>query len=270
MVFVSKNIIHCPLSLNRFCFIAILTQHNFTVEIQLKSNARLEKPMIRPFIVFLGLISFSFSANAQSTITLDSFDTDETPPKSAETNQIQLNSKTQNTNSMSSCLLNASNCTNKEFKSSASFSIDDVVNLGIVDRNEVKPTKVSTSDSSTPSVPQTLPSIDMEILFDYDSDIVRSDQYQKLIELSNVLKESKFNNYKFAFLGHSDSKGSPQYNRTLSFKRAAAVSQFLVDATGLQSGRMLSSGMGSSRLKTPGDPFGAANRRVQLVLIPVK
>lgn len=232
---------------------------------QLKPNACLEKPMIRPLIVFLGLISFSLCANAQSTITLDSFDTDETPSKTVETNQIQLNNS-----SMSSCLLDAENCTNKEFKSSASFSIDDVVNLGIVDRNEVKPTKVSTSDSNTPSVPQTLPSIDMEILFDYDSDIVRSDQYQKLIELSNVLKESKFNNYKFAFLGHSDSKGSPQYNRALSFKRAAAVSQFLVDATGLQSSRMLSSGMGSSRLKTPGDPFGAANRRVQLVLIPVK
>jgi len=239
-----------------------LTRGNITVEVQHKPNARQEKPMIRPIIIFLSLLSFSLYANAQSTITLDSFDTDETPAKSVTT--------TQKPNSMSSCLADAANCTNKEFKSSASFSIDDVVNLGIIDRNEVKPRKVSTSNSKNPGAPQTLPSIDMEILFDYDSDIVRSDQYQKLIELSNVLKESKFDDYKFAFLGHSDSKGSPQYNRNLSFKRASAVTQFLVNATGLQSSRMLSSGMGSSKLKTPSDPFGAANRRVQLVLIPVK
>ncbi len=224
--------------------------------------------MIRPILVFISLVSYSFYADAQSTITLDSFDTDEIPSKSVTTSQTSQ--KSNNQNSISSCLTDAANCTNKEFKSSASFSIDDVVNLGIIDRNEVKPTTVSTSTSNNPSKPQTLPSIDMEILFDYDSDIVRSDQYKKLIELSNVLKENKFNSYKFAFLGHSDSKGSPQYNRNLSFKRAVAVTQFLADATGLQSSRMLSSGMGSSKLKTPGDPFGAANRRVQLVLIPVK
>ena len=226
--------------------------------------------MIRPLLVFISLISLASLANAQSTITLDSFDTDETAPKSSTTSQTLQKTNNQNSNSMSSCLADAENCTNKEFKSSTSFSIDDVVNLGIIDRNEVKPTKVSTSTSNNPAKPQTLPSIDMEILFDYDSDIVRSDQFQKLIELSNVLKESKFNNYKFAFLGHSDSKGSPEYNRKLSFKRAVSVSQFLVSATGLPSSRMLSSGMGASKLKTPGDPFGAANRRVQLVLIPVK
>jgi len=221
--------------------------------------------MIRPSLVFLSLIFLSSYASAQSTITLDSFDTDETPTQSTTASKTPDNS-----DSMSSCLLDASTCTNKEFKSSASFSIDDVVNLGIVDRHEVKATEISTSNSDNSSKPQTLPSIDMEILFDYDSDIVRLDQHKKLIELSNLLKESKFSKFKFAFLGHSDSKGSPQYNRNLSLKRATAVTRYLADATGLQSSRMLSSGMGASKLKTPGDPFGAANRRVQLVLIPVK
>lgn len=225
--------------------------------------------MIRPILVFAGLISLVTFAHAQSTITLDSFDTDDTPPKSVTSNQT-LQKSDDNSNAMSSCLSNSENCTSNEFKSSASFSIDDVVNLGIIDRHEVKPKTVRTATSDDPVKPQTLPSIDMEILFDYDSDAVRSDQYQKLVELSNVLRESKFNNYKFAFLGHSDSKGSSEYNRNLSFKRAAAVTRFLAQATGLQPDRMLSSGMGSSKLKTPNDPFGAANRRVQLVLIPVK
>jgi len=144
-----------------------------------------------------------------------------------------------------------------------------VVNLGIIDREEVKPETIS-SDGTTLDNGKSLPSIDLEILFDYDSDDIRGDQYQKLIELSNTLKSPDFKSYKFALLGHSDAKGAAAYNIDLSNRRAQSVSTFLSNITGISNAQFVHTGLGSQKLKTPSDPFGEKNRRVQLVLVPVK
>lgn len=210
--------------------------------------------MMRSLCTLASLLFVIGTAHAQSTITLDDFDLGSEPAKASE---------------METCLADRANCKNAEFKSSATFSIDDVVALGIVDREEVKVEPASTGSGGQTST-DPLPSIDMEILFDYDSDRLRPDQYGKLGELSKLLKGGKFADYRFAFLGHSDAKGSQAYNQDLSFRRAQAVSSLVAQMAGIQPTRMIASGMGKSQLKTPGDPFGQANRRVQLVLIPVK
>lgn len=218
--------------------------------------------MIRVVLLSLGIVFTGFAVHAQSTLTLDDFSLNDDQKPASDTGQKTISA-------LESCLIDTANCKDKKLKSSTAFSIDDVVNLGIIDREEVKPQTASTSGTSQTVMSQTLPSIDMEILFDYDSDTIRPDQFQKLFELSNVLKGSKFDNFKFAFLGHSDAKGEVEYNRTLSFRRASAVSRFIVSAAGVEQDRVVSSGMGASKLKTPADPFGSANRRVQLILIPV-
>lgn len=218
--------------------------------------------MIKHIALILPFLLIPAVANAQSTITLDDFNLDTTSKSE------NLTSGSPASNDMESCLLEQENCKNTEFKSAKSFSIDDVVNLGIIDREDVKATPAATG-SGAYKASQTLPSIDIEILFDYDSDDLRPDQYPKLVELSNILKNEKFSSYRYAFLGHSDAKGSFEYNRELSENRARSVSNFIASASGMSINRMVSKGMGPSELKTPYDPFGPQNRRVQLILIPV-
>ncbi len=219
--------------------------------------------MLRYIVIGFGLSLLGLSVHAQSTLTLDDFNLSDEKKSVADVQPSTGSS------ALEACLSNAGGCEDSKLKSSTEFSIDDVVNLGIIDREEVRPVAVSTGSGNTAQTAQSLPSIDMEILFDYDSDAIRADQFSKLSELSNVLKSSKFANYKFAFLGHSDAKGSSAYNEDLSYRRARAVSRFIVEVANIGDSRVIARGMGASNLKDFADPFGAVNRRVQLVLIPV-
>lgn len=215
---------------------------------------------MRIAILGITLSVLAQAAMAQSVLTLDDFDLgdDLAEVKPAPTSEME------------DCLLNNADCVNREYKSGSDLSLDDVVNLGIVDHESV-PTTVST-EGAVASVPVSktapLPSIDIEILFDYNSDQVRPDQYAKLSELSNVLHESKFDGYRFVFLGHTDAKGGDAYNLDLSTRRAESVAQLVRSFAGLSFDRTIASGMGFTRLKDSSDPFGAQNRRVQLLLVP--
>ena len=222
---------------------------------------------MRPYLLPLLAMVIAGPALAQSTLTLDDFDLNAKKPAAAEPNRGAASE-------MENCLVDQANCKNAEYKSSASFSVDDVVNLGIVDREEVKPAALSAAgmagDAGAAEGAQTLPSIDMEILFDYDSANLRSDQYPKLMQLAEILKGERFAQFRFLLLGHSDAKGNADYNQILSQKRARAVSDFIESFASLPANRLVATGLGATRLKDAADPFGAQNRRVQLVLVPVK
>tara|TARA_R110002049_G_scaffold142277_2_gene304134 strand:+ start:11009 stop:11668 length:660 start_codon:yes stop_codon:yes gene_type:complete len=192
-------------------------------------------------------------------LTLESFDLggDSAPAATAANSDIET------------CLLDPAACNNSELRSGASLSIDDVVNLGVIDREKVATTTTSTTGQAQQvNTAQALPSIDMEILFDYNSAGIRGDQAQRLAELSTVLRDPRFANYTLAFIGHTDAVGSDAYNRDLSQRRAQEVAYFVSQAAGIPLARTSATGLGFARLKTPSDPAGPQNRRVQLVLIP--
>lgn len=220
--------------------------------------------MLRKLSLLVAFTSASFAlcaqlpsvANAQSTITLEDFALEAPEPKAV-------------TNEIDGCLLDSTKCAGSKFNSTTSFSIDDVVNLGIVDHSEVKPSKVSTGGKSKPATAVALPSIDLEILFEYDSDAIRSDEFAKLFEVSDALKKIDSNNYKFALFGHTDAKGSYDYNLELSDRRAKSTSEVLSQLSGIALDRFVYRGFGASKIKNTNNPFGEENRRVQLVLIPV-
>jgi outer membrane protein OmpA-like peptidoglycan-associated protein len=211
---------------------------------------------------FLPLIAVVISAPAaaQSIINLDSFSND-----GAST--VQPVSTAPAAASLEACLSDPAECQNGAHKSSTEFSLNDVINLGIVDRESVAQ-NVSTNASPAAAATDPLPSVDMEILFDYNADTVRGDQIAQLVELAGILKSEKFNNYRFLFMGHSDATGSATYNMDLSARRAESVAQLVRGLAGLGSDRTLSTGQGFTNLKTPHDPFGEQNRRVQLLLVP--
>ena len=143
--------------------------------------------------------------------------------------------------------------------------MDDVVNLGIIDRRELNQQHANSERSGS-----ALPSIDVEILFEYDSDAIAPRQLGKIARLKNLVSRSEFADTKIALIGHTDARGSTPYNSSLSRRRAASVAQALAGMSVDLAGRLLSTGMGESQLKVPHAPYAPENRRVQVVLVPVK
>ena len=72
---------------------------------------------------------------------------------------------------------------------------------------------------------------------------------------------------RLTIVGHTDNKGDPAENQTLSGRRAAAVKEALVTSFGADASRLLTKGMGASKPVVPNaTPEGRArNRRVELV-----
>lgn len=194
----------------------------------------------------------------QSVVTLDSFDLDEdTHAEAARVSQGEQ-----------SCLVNPEqpHCGGAE-QSSRTFSLSDVVNLGIVDRQEVE-----VADETGEVIPiedrvEPLPSIDLEILFDYNSAELRPDQMAPLVAVARDLQEVNFDRAQLVLMGHTDATGSAAYNQDLSLRRAQTVAAFLSSAAGIPAYRIRTSGMGFSYLRYPNAPDHPGNRRVQIMLV---
>ncbi len=107
--------------------------------------------------------------------------------------------------------------------------------------------------------------IDLEVNFDYDSAAITPDGVQALTSLGRALSNSKLSGSIFMIAGHTDAKGTAQYNLGLSERRADAVKRFLMDQFKLPGESMLSVGYGMEQLKDREHPLAGENRRVQVV-----
>lgn len=109
-------------------------------------------------------------------------------------------------------------------------------------------------------------SFDSGLLFDFDSDELRSVTKVNLAKLAESLKE--YDQTEVNVLGHTDSRGSEVYNLNLSKERAGSVQEYLV-AEGIDFSRISINGYGES------DPVATnetaegrqQNRRVEIVLV---
>jgi outer membrane protein OmpA-like peptidoglycan-associated protein len=63
--------------------------------------------------------------------------------------------------------------------------------------------------------------------------------------------------------GHTDARGSAQYNEQLSLRRAGAVKRYLVAAHGLDPQRLQTGGKGEAQPRPGLDPNASAQRRVE-------
>jgi outer membrane protein OmpA-like peptidoglycan-associated protein len=63
------------------------------------------------------------------------------------------------------------------------------------------------------------------LLFDFDSDVIRSNAGTNLNELAGNL--SKYNDSNLMIVGHTDAVGSSEYNQTLSERRAQSAARYL-------------------------------------------
>lgn len=93
--------------------------------------------------------------------------------------------------------------------------------------------------------------------FDFDKASIRPSSYKTLNDLAEVMSIKK--NMKIEITGHTDSKGSEEYNKNLSQERAESVRKYLI-SKGINSSQVIAKGYGSSEAIAPNtNPDGSDN-----------
>lgn len=107
---------------------------------------------------------------------------------------------------------------------------------------------------------------DNGILFDFDKFDLKEVAKTNIQSLATSLNQYPGTDIKV--IGHTDSRGTEQYNMTLSQKRAAAVKAYAV-AQGVPSSRLITIGKGFAEpiADNATEEGRAANRRVEIVIV---
>src|SRR5690606_38989760 len=103
------------------------------------------------------------------------------------------------------------------------------------------------------------------VLFEYNSDKLTATSMATLDHIAPILTSNKIKNARWLVEGHTDNKGSQNYNLPLSEKRAASVKAYL-ESKGVPASMLKSVGFGLSLPITTNDTEEgrARNRRVEL------
>ncbi len=106
------------------------------------------------------------------------------------------------------------------------------------------------------------------ILFDFDKDSIKPELKPTLDEIAAFLTSKP--DLKLKIVGHTDDKGTEEYNLDLSQRRAASVVGALTSEYGIAPDRLSSDGAGMSQPvdSNATDEGRAKNRRVELVSQP--
>jgi outer membrane protein OmpA-like peptidoglycan-associated protein len=102
-----------------------------------------------------------------------------------------------------------------------------------------------------------------DVMFDFDSAVVKPAFHQELVRVSDVL--NRYPQTTLVVQGHTDKRGRADYNQRLSERRAEAVRDVLV-SNGIAPERIQTAGFGSTM---PVSDQDALNRRVSIVIRPV-
>ncbi|MEO5815705.1 MAG: OmpA family protein [Gemmatimonadaceae bacterium] len=103
------------------------------------------------------------------------------------------------------------------------------------------------------------------LMFDYDSDVVRAEAQQNLATFAKSL--DKYPGTNVLIVGHTDDKGTDEYNQTLSTQRATAAENYLV-GQGVTRARLRSTGRGEAEPVATNDTDAGRqqNRRVEIAI----
>lgn len=112
-----------------------------------------------------------------------------------------------------------------------------------------------------------LAQITIAIQFDFNSARIRPDSFRAVGLMADALYHPYLQGYRFLIVGHTDAKGSREYNLKLSQQRADAIRDALINPFGISPARIDAVGLGEEQLHNRRNPEAAENRRVQLVNI---
>lgn len=114
------------------------------------------------------------------------------------------------------------------------------------------------------------PKVDVEINFDFNSAELTPRAEPQLNNLGKALTSTELQGAVVMLGGHTDAKGTDDYNQKLSERRAETVKRFLVDSYKISPDLLVTSGYGKDGLKNSADPYAAENRRVEIVNVVEK
>lgn len=149
------------------------------------------------------------------------------------------------------------------FSLAPAFAQDELSSDDIV--NALTPKEASRGLKVTETNKDEAPSISMRVQFAYDSDELENEAILSLRALGAALRDERLKDYKFEIIGHTDAKGSAEYNLELSKRRAAAVVEHLVFFHHVDRARLVAIGMGEEDPINKDDPDAAENRRVEII-----
>ena len=145
------------------------------------------------------------------------------------------------------------------------YALDRVYRLTIVEREQMTQKVMVDPDALFGDIATTGYVVIYGIYFDLDSANIQPESEPNLKGIADMLKTN--NSLKLYVVGHTDMTGEFDYNVGLSFRRAQAVVETLVNEYGITAGRLTAKGAG------PLCPVGSnkeesgrkLNRRVELV-----
>ncbi len=103
-----------------------------------------------------------------------------------------------------------------------------------------------------------------DFLFNFNSFTLKPGAYPEIDRVARVLNQ--YPQTRIRVEGHTDSKGSAEYNMKLSQRRAEAVANALIQR-GVDPVRITTIGFGESQ---PVASYDAANRRVEIKITPIR
>jgi outer membrane protein OmpA-like peptidoglycan-associated protein len=106
---------------------------------------------------------------------------------------------------------------------------------------------------------------DLLVAFEFDSDKLTKAATENLDEFAKALRDPRLEGERFEIDGHTDATGTPNYNQSLSERRAEAVVSYLV-SQGVDASRFVSKGFGKTKPRVS-NPFSPENRRVETHLL---
>ncbi|MEI6263405.1 MAG: OmpA family protein [Deltaproteobacteria bacterium] len=96
------------------------------------------------------------------------------------------------------------------------------------------------------AVLEVVPDIDIRVNFEYDSANLTAYGQRQAEELALALSAPEFSSLTFRLVGHTDLRGSAEYNQELSKRRAQAVATYILQHSGMASGRIEVIGKGKT------------------------
>lgn len=102
----------------------------------------------------------------------------------------------------------------------------------------------------------------MRIQFEFDSTAVVPESLPLLDSVGEMMTLPDVTGRSIIVEGHTDAKGTEDYNDDLSRRRAAAIKSYLVDSFSLDESRLVITGKGESNPHDSDNPLAAVNRRV--------
>jgi outer membrane protein OmpA-like peptidoglycan-associated protein len=107
------------------------------------------------------------------------------------------------------------------------------------------------------------------IFFEYNSDDLTEDSVQVLQAFAQALNRPALIERRLLISGHTDDRGTDEYNQGLSRRRAAMVARWLIEEGGLDRDRLVLAAYGSLApvADNSTDEGQAKNRRVEFILL---